>query len=346
MKIQNQKTMEKKKPQAYNVTKLPAIQVRIFRACLAACICLSIFTLSACTSSENKNSTEIKIGTLATEDILPFWVAESENLFVQENVNASIEVFQSATELIAAVGSGDVQFAMTDPMVSASIYSSGTDVQIEWVTLGTQASQGVFGIMSADASIKSLKDLAGVEIGVGSNTILEYVMDTLMENAGIPESKIEKNELQKLPVRYEAMASGQVKAAALPASLLALGKANGCHVIADDSTGKNISQSVMIARNDAVADVQGQETLQALKRVWNKAASEINANPNSYRTLLAQKANLSEEIAENYEISEYPQCELPSNKMIEPVLSWMLKKGYLQNALYYNEEDGTFSNSK
>lgn len=329
----------------FNLKVRNATRYMISIACVLALGAFCCMNLAACSNKDNASSTEladVKIGTLATEDILPFWVAENDGLFAEAGINASIEVFQSATELIAALSCGDVQYAMTDPMVSASIFASGTPVQIEWITLGTDASQGRFGIMSADDSISSLKDLAGVEIGVGSNTILEYVMDTLMKDAGIDESKIKKNELQKLPVRYEAMRSGKVKAAALPASLLALGQANGCHVVADDTTGENISQSVMIVRSDFLNDTSGAGTVDVLKQVWNTAADKINASPESYRSLLVQKANLSDDIADSYKICKYPKCQLPSNKMIDPILSWMQKKGYLEKELSYNESDGTF----
>lgn len=306
-----------------------------------------VFALAGCGSadSSSKSSSETKsvtIGTLATEDILPMWVAESESLFSDAGIDATVTTFQSATELIAAVNAGEVDLAMTDPMVTASLYASGTDVQVSWVTLGMDAKQGRFGIMTSDSSIKSLKDLAGVPIGVGSNTILEYVMDTLMENAGVDEDDIKVEELQKLPVRYESMASGQVKAAALPASLLALGEANGFTVVADDTTGENISQSVMIVRSEFVSDEAGQNTLDALKDVWNKAVEKINANPSDYRSLLAEKANLSDAIAETYEVSEYPTCQLPEQKMVDNVLTWMKKKGYLDEGITYDAESGCF----
>ncbi len=293
--------------------------------------------------SGQQQANSVVIGTLATEDILPMWVAQEEGLFAEHGVDATVTTFQSATELIAAVTAGDVDYAMTDPMVTASIYAGGTDVQIEWVTLGTTAEQGRFGIMTSDSSIKSLADLAGKEIGVGSNTILEYVMDTLMENAGIDDADIKTSELQKLPVRYQAMASGQVAAAALPASLLALGEASGFTVVADDTTGDNISQSVMIARTDAVEADGGEATLEALKAAWDDAAGKINADPDSYRELLAANANLSDELAKTYEVSEYPTCQLPTQEQVDNVLSWMKKKGYLTVELSYDAATGTFS---
>ncbi len=326
-------------------------------AMATAAVAAMAFALAGCGSTASSDSSDdsatgsdtaqttnsVVIGTLATEDILPMWVAQDEGLFADHGVDATVTTFQSATELIAAVTAGDVDYAMTDPMVTASIYASGTDVQIEWVTLGTTASQGRFGIMTADSSIKSLQDLAGKEIGVGSNTILEYVMDTLMEEAGVDEADIKTSELQKLPVRYQAMASGQVAAAALPASLLALGEASGYTVVADDTTGDNISQSVMIARTDAVDADGGQATLEALKAAWDDAAGKINADGDSYRELLATNANLSDELAQSYKVSEYPTCQLPTQEQVDDVLDWMEEKGYLTVDISYDAATGKFS---
>lgn len=326
---------------------------------LALCAALPL-ALAGCSSSQDSTSSQdgttktegssdaatpakVRLGTLPTEDILPMWVAEAEGLFEPAGIDCTVSTFQSATELIAALSAGEVDVAMTDPMVSASLYASGTDVRICWICLGTDASQGRFGIMTADGSIASLGDLAGREIGVGSNTILEYVMDKLMLGAGVPADQIVKAELQKLPVRYEAMVSGQVAAAALPASLLALGEASGFVCVADDTTGENISQSVMIAREEWLGGEGGQAALDALKGVWNDAAERIDAAPEDYRTLLVEKASLAESIADIYPISTYPQAQLPSEQMVADVLGWMEEKGYLSEPLSYNAADGTFA---
>ena len=319
---------------------------------LALCLCCLITFVGCAANSgasgeasatNNESGTasaapKIVVGTLATEDILPCWVAQEEGLFANENLDAEVAVFQSASELIAAVSSGSVDFAMTDPMVTASLYASGADVQIRWVTLGADASQGRFGIMTADPEIKSLTDLAGVPVGVGSNTILEYVMDTLFEHAGVAADQVKTEELQKLPVRYQAMAAGTVKAAALPASLLALGEASGFTVVADDTTGGNISQSVMISCKNAIST----DTVNAFARAWDAAVARINANPDFYRALLAQKASLPESIAQTYAVSSYPAAELPEQHMIDAVLTWMANKGYLNANVTYDAATGCF----
>lgn len=298
----------------------------------------------AAEASGSASVAALTIGTLATEDILPLWVAQSEDLYAAEGLAVEIVPFQSATELISGVASGEVDLAMTDIMVTASMFASGVDVQMQWVTLGTAADQGRFGIMvGPDSTVESLTDLADVPIGVGSNTILEYVMDKLMEAAGVPDDKIVVEELQKLPVRYQAMASGEVAAAALPGTLLALGEASGCKLVADDTQGENLSQSVMIARTDFISDDAGAHQIAALEDVWNTAADMVNDNPEAYRTVLVENANLPEAIAETYPISTYPRVQLPTAAMVDPVLDWMEQKGYLTQPVKYDESTGLLS---
>ena len=297
-------------------------------------------------SGGSGTATSFAVGTLATEDILPFWVAQDKGLFAESGLDVEVVTFQSATELIAGVSSGAVDLAMTDIMVAASMFAGGTDIQMRWVTLGTTPAQGRFGIMvNKDSEVKSLTDLAGVPIGVGSNTILEYVMDKLMEQAGVPADQVVVEELQKLPVRYQVMESGEVAAAALPGSLLALGEANGCRTIADDTQGENLSQSVMIVRSEVLNDPERASSIETLEDIWDEAASLINDAPEQYRSVLVANANLSEAVADTYPISEYPLCELPTDAMVEPVLSWMQEKGYLAKALSYDEATGKFTDA-
>lgn len=329
---------------------LPVISRRSFVTALAAgslAVCASGIVgcspAGSASSSETSKMGKVTIGALPTEDILPFWVAQSEGRFEAEGFEAEVVSFQSATELIAGISSGNVQMAMTDIMVAASVFAGGTDLSLSWVTLGTTAAQGRFGIQTGpDSGITSLSQLAGVPVGVGTNTILEYVMDVLMERAGLSNEQIVTSELQKLPVRFQAMMSGEVKAAALPASLLALGEASGAITLADDTTGENISQSVMAVRNDWLSG-EGTQAIETFKQIWDGCARDINADPEKYRELLVKNANLSDAVAATYPISEYPLCQFPTNDMVDPVMQWMEAKGYLTKDLAYDQFNGAFS---
>lgn len=283
----------------------------------------------------------VRIGTMQTEDALPFWVAEQDGLYGDAQVE--IVTFQSAQELSTAFAAGEIDAAMTDVQQAAALKLSGVDVRLAWVTLGADPSQGRFGIMtSPESGITSLADLAGKGIGVGSNTVPEYVMDKLMEAAGVSDEEIVSEEIKKMPVRYESMANNQVAAAALPASLLALGEQTGMVLLADDTQGENISQSVLAVRADWLAD-GGEAVLDMVRDAWDLAVDSIDAGSEAYRALLVEKANLPEVVADTYPICTYPQAELPTSDMVQPVLDWMLDKGYLAQALTYEESAGTLA---
>lgn len=333
-----------------------SLKKRLLACACAAFVACAAFALAGCAgndsqqdaSSDGAKQASIRIGTMQTEDSFPFWVAEQDGLYSANGVSADVEIvtFQSAQELSTAFAAGEIDAAMTDVQQAAALQLSGVDVQLAWVTLGADASQGRFGIMTCpESGITSLTELAGKGIGVGSNTVPEYVMDKLMESAGVPDDQIASEEIKKMPVRYESMVNNQVAAAALPANLLALGEAQGMVLLADDTQGDNISQSVLAVRGGWLEE-GGTPTLDIVRDAWNQAVDEINTDPEAYRALLVEKANLPELVADTYAISTYPEAALPTKDMVQPVLDWMLDKGYLVEALTYDEGNGTFSKAE
>lgn len=327
-----------------------ALARRLLLVLCSALALVAVLGLGACGTQQETDS--IRIGTMPTEDILPMWVAEQEGLFEKAGINAEIVVFDSAQGLSAALTAGEVDIAMTDPMRAVKLCESGTDLTLEWITLGTTPEQGRFGILtSADSGITSLADLANGTKGVGlaANTVPEYVFEQLCVQQGIDPASIPVSEVASLPDRYGLVAAGQLDAAALPASMLALGEASGLVLLADDTTGENVSQSVMVVR-DAYNTGEGAKTLDVVRAVWDEAANLINADSERYRTLLIEKANLNEQVAATYPISEYPMARTanddpayPPAELIEPVLSWMSAKGYVTKNVSYDETDGSFT---
>lgn len=299
----------------------------------------------------------VRIGTMPTEDFLPMWAAEKDGFFADAGVDVELLSFDSAQALSAAIAAGEVDMAMVDVPRAAKLCESGTPVVMEWVTLGTEADQGAFGVLAAaDAPYDTLSEMAdylaegdgdfGREgVGVASNTVPEYVFDMLCESSGVDPEDVPTQEVASLPERYGLAATGQLAAAALPASMLVLGEANGMKVLADDTAGENISQSVMIAR--AAFAEEDAEAVMKVAEAWDMAADAINADPAAYSMLLAEKANLNEAIAADYPMSFYPfaiddgELAHPKGELVDPQLDWMAAKDYSLKHLVYDEAFGT-----
>ncbi len=336
---------------------------KLFITLACAALCISALSLTGCSSSESPSdstSSTVRIGTMPTEDILPVWVAEQEGLFEGNGVDVEVVSFDSAQSLSAAITSGDVDMAMTDVMRAVKLSESGADVVMEWVTLGLTPEQGRFGIMAnADAPYSTLEEMASFAatgdgsgkyaVGVASNTVPEYVFDMLCDQQGIAPGAIPTVEVASLPERYSLMASGNIGAAALPASLLELGEQNGMKLLADDTEGMNISQSVMVARASFASEHE--DAILAVAKAWDVAVSLIDSDADkaSYRPLLIQNANINSDIADSYPISDYPKAldgdsiVHPSSEIVDPQIEWMVQKGYGGNGVKYDAATGEIS---
>lgn len=280
----------------------------------------------------------VKIGVLPTEDSLPLWVAEDMGYFATNDLD-SVEIvnFQSAQERDAAFASGAVDAYMGDIIASANLEAGGAPVTIETVMLGADQSQGRFAVVVPPKSdVADMAQLKGVPVGTSSATIQEYVLDGLMSEAGVAQADVKVEEVKKVPVRFELLMAGKLKAAALPEPFVTLAEQGGAKIVGDDTKAKaNWSQTVLVFSDAYLAKTGGQEAADAVLAAWDVAVGHINAAPDDYREMLVEKARLPEPLAATYAVNTYPTAAPPTQEQVDAVLEWMKAKGYLKADVTY-----------
>lgn len=280
----------------------------------------------------------VRIGTLPTEDTLPLWVAEQRGLFAKAGLKVTIQTFQSAQERDAAFTAGAIDGFMGDIIATAELGSGGFPARIITIMLGATPAEGRFGIVSSPrSSARTLKELIDKPVATSSNTIQEYVLDGLMAQAGIVADQIKKEELKKVPLRYQLLVGDSIPAAALPEPFLTLALKNGAHLVAADTKGTNLSQTVLVLSDGYLQKPGGAETAKRLLDTWDQGVRLVNAKPDSYRPLLVTKAALPKELASDYRVNKYPQHQLPTAEQVNAVLEWMRAKGLLTGDLNYDQ---------
>ncbi len=186
---------------------------------LALVAMLAFATLSGCTTPGETAAAKpgvpaekpvaIKLGTLATEDSLPLWVAEKMGYFATEGI-PSVEIvsFQSAQERDVAFASGAIDGFMGDMIASANLEAGG-------------AKNSIATIMPGDDT-KAAANL--------SQTVLVISDDYLAKTGGIATKDavlaawdLAVNDINKAPDAYRELL---VEKARLPKSLAATYKVN------------------------------------------------------------------------------------------------------------------------
>ncbi|MDR1774877.1 MAG: ABC transporter substrate-binding protein [Actinomycetes bacterium] len=313
------------------------VQILVIAALLAA-----VLSVAGCVRQEAANTDDvqstgkvpaIRVATLQTDDLLPLWVAESEGLLKDAGLDVQIQVFQSAQEQVAAVTAGEVDAMMTDMVVPVQLQAAGTAMRA--VTAMQGAPAGV--VAGAESGIKTVEDLAGVKTGCSSPTIIEFIYEKALREAGVPANQIETEEIKKLPVRLEMLQSGQIQAAALPWTLWQLAVSQGAVPVVGIEQDGAYTSTVLEFRDAWLQQDGADDAVGTLLECWDAAVGKINADPESYRELLAEKAQLPEALRDSYPVRTYPMSALPSREQFEEVVDWMVGRAYIPETIAYEE---------
>ncbi len=270
----------------------------------------------------------VRIGVLPIVDALPFYVAQRRGFFTSLPMPVKLITFRSAVERDAAFQTGKLDAYLGDIISAALLRSRGFPAKIVSVILGKTPKEGLFAILSPPgSSVRSLRDLRGKHVAISSNTIIEYVLDGLLKESGLPPDAVKKQEIKSIPIRFQMLMTGKIDAAVLPDPLASLAKSKGAHWLADD--GKtNLSQTVLIWNETFLKNHR--PFLAAFYRAYDRAVAVINRNHRGVRALLVEKCRLPKPIAQTFVFADFPKASPPSGKDLANVLTWLKDKGLLK----------------
>ena len=276
----------------------------------------------------------LRIAVLPVMDILPFHVATLNGFFEQEGLSVELVPVKSAQERDTLMQTGQVDGMLTD-LLSPVLFNQD-DAQILVVRTARRVYPGspLFSIVAGPGSeIESPLDLAGVKIGISQNTVIEYITDRMLENAGLTPDQIASQEVSAIPVRFELLINGEIPAANLPDPLASGAVAAGAVLVVDDTSVPELSQSILAF---------GTETLKArpdavrkLLLGWEKAVEELNGNPGKYNDLLIEVGRVPESIQGTFEMPPFPEASVPTPEQLADVVRWSIDKGLIEADIPY-----------
>ena len=307
---------------------------------LVLCVLL-LFVVALLITGCGGRPVPLTVGVLPITDNLPFWVAEQKGYFKEAGVEVKFVSFPSAMERDSAFTAGQIDIGVGDLLAVAQMRQGNTKVKAVAVCQGARPEEGRFAILSAPGSgITVVEQLKNVPVACSLKTINEYVLDRLLTGAGFKPDEIKKVVIPKIPVRMEALLNNKVKAAILPDPHAALAEAKGAHLILDD-TKENISQTVIIAREETVnKNLAG---LKRLMKAYNRAVVDIQKNPEAWGNLLKEKARVPEPVLPGGRHGMkivFSQAVVPAASDVQAVIDWLKEKGILgENISYSNLVD-------
>ncbi len=276
----------------------------------------------------------LKMALLPVQDVLPFHVAQQNGYFEQVGVQVELVPVKSGQERDTLMQTGQVDGMLTDLLSPVLFNQDEAQVKAVRTARRVYPNSPLFRTLAAPGSTAtSPLDLAGVAIGSAQNTVIEYITDRMMENAGVPSDKIATQEVSAIPVRFELLINGEIPAATLPDPLASGAMAAGAVLIVDDTSVPELSQSILAFSTESLEGKP--EAIRKFLKAWEMAVAELNNNPEEYKALLIEKGRVPESIQGTYQMPPFPEASVPTPEQLADVVSWALDMGLIGEDIPY-----------
>ena len=276
----------------------------------------------------------LKIAVLPIVDTLPMYVADAEGLFAARGLKVEFIPVASAPERDQILLAGQADGTITDGIAMLFLNQEGIHFQMVRYAQKPSGNYGTFSIVVAkDSGITKIDDLKNVEIGISEGTIIEYVLDRLLQKEGFAPNEIHTIAIPKIPDRMALLSSGKLKAAVLPDPLAPLAALQGAKILLDNSIAPQYGASVyafstatIAAHPNAVADFTD---------AIDEAVALIAQNPEKYKPLLSEKHLVPDPLLEDYRIPPFPTQGVLTRAEWNDIVAWAQSKGLVKHPVPY-----------
>ncbi len=281
-----------------------------------------------------RDTTLLRIAVLPIPDILPIYVAEANGYFSDLGIKVEILTVGSAVERDQLMQASRIDGMLNEIGGAALFNREKQRLKIISYARIPLEDAPLFRVLAAPGSgITQVNELQDVAIAVSRNTVIEYVTKRLLEKKGIAEKNITFASVPVLPERMQLLLSGQIQAATLPDPLGFAAIQAGAVEVINDLQLADLSASVLSFSQQAVSE-KG-ETLQKFMAAWDRAAADLNADPETYRPILLKKIRVPKNVQQSFIIPPYPRGKIPTRKQWDDVNAWLVSQGLLKEAVDY-----------
>jgi NitT/TauT family transport system substrate-binding protein len=330
--------MMKAATNSLNVMKLPfaALSVLILLGLLLGACVPAAPTVPGGQAGQPAETITLRIAALPIIDFLPFYVAEKQGYFAQNNVQVSFIPAASAAERDQLIVAGQAD-GMINDMVSVALYNR-ENIQVQTVRFARVADKdtAMYRVLaSAKSGFTTSSDLTEVPIGMSQGTVIDYVTARLLQKEGLTLDQIQSIAVPKLNERMALLESGELKAATLPEPFGSLAVQSGAIIIVDDSKYPEYGNSVISFRKTVID--QNPEAIRGFLAAIEQATQDINREPEAWRQLLGEYKMVPEPMQASYPMPAFPKASVPSEAQFQDVIEWANARKLIETDLSYSD---------
>lgn len=302
---------------------------------LVVLVILSV-VLTGCAPDKSEGPVKLRIAALRILDTLPLYVAEQQGYFAANSVEVEFIPVSSAPERDQLIAAGQADGMINEAM--STLFSNRNQVTVQIVRIARAATKEypVFRLLAnRESGVTDLETLKTVETGISQGTIIEYLMDRLVEAEGYNRDEFPKINVPSIPDRLTLMNDGELKASILPDPFSLLALQGGAVVVIDDSSHPEYGYSTIAFRKETIDN--NPEAIRGFLKAVEQAVADVNTDPGKWIDLLVERELLPAPLVGTYQVGPYPTASVPSEAQIQDAIDWARSKNLLDSDLAYSD---------
>ncbi len=265
----------------------------------------------------------LRVGLMPDDGIVPYLYGAQQGYFEEAGINVQFEIFMSALDRDAALQAGELDAIYSDVISLVYYAEAGTPLK---AVSSTQATYGI--------AVRNSDSLEGASVGLSTNTLMEYLVDNALTEAGLTESDIEKIAIPSLPNRLESYRAGQIDAIALPEPMLSLAVlAEGKMIATADSIG--LDPGVLLVNTDWME--ASPAAMEQFFAGYDRAIAALNQGVNEEDLLTVYgEAKFPEPVQKDFILPLYHTAQAPSEEQIQKAIDWLEARELIEGEHSYS----------
>lgn len=319
--------------------------MRTRRMTAVAAIAAAGLLLTACGGGSLSGETAAPEGEATSGELIPVTVGLlpiaaaaavqmgiDEGVFEEEGLDVTVQIGQGGAALLPAVSSGEIQFAVGNPLSVLVAASQGLEMSIiaGYSSVDVPADKLPTGvIVKEDAGITTWKDLEGKKVAVNAfNTQGDLSIMGSVEGDGGDPTKVEFTEIA-FPDQLAQLEQGNIDAAWVPEPFVGKALSTDGLVLLGEPMGNVIpGLSSMVTFTSTKYAEENPDIVKKFRAGIEKSTQMAMDDTDAYREVIVSYTGMDAAVVEKINLEKLSGDLDPS--IIEDLTALALKYGFLQ----------------
>ena len=276
----------------------------------------------------------LTIGAPLLPDALPVRMAIFKPIFKENKLEVKLVPFDKEVEAKRLLADGSIDAVISDLPAAILLSRTGSDARIIRNMLRPNPYEPLFAIVAGPkGAIRDLSQIAGGSIAVPAGVSFRFYAEFYLNRAGIPLSKVVIREVADVQEAWDLLIQGEVSASLLRTPFTEMARAKNMKFLADDRI--LTWTSVLLVGQSAIA--KKSKAVEKFVFALGQSSFALNLKPDEYRVILEQKGGIPEGARKNFQMPTFEVANSPTQEEIQPVVKWLLEKGFLNQAVTYED---------